>query len=190
MKLAEKSSRWLRPIVPIFIFVAFVGIGSSRVHAVLTTDEPTGWDENCTEIAQDVFNKVSAKPDDAEDIIAYAVRDYPNCAEAIIEKGLAALPTTSSGKADPKVVESVLTAVLTFVKGDPELMDTVIQTVVVIYPEVKSDVPVILAGIFIDPLKKGDNSDVTKGQILPTPTPTPSPSAPATPVPVTPDTIQ
>jgi hypothetical protein len=182
MKLAEKSSRWLRPFVPVFIFVAFVGIGSSRVHAVLTTDQPTDLDENCTEIAQDVFNKVSAKPDDAEDIIAYAVRDNPKCAEAIIEKGLAALPATNSGKADPKVVESILTAVLTFIKGDPELMDTVIQTVVLIFPEVKSDVPAILAGIYIDPLKKGDNSDVTKGQILPTPSPTPAP--------VTPDTNQ
>jgi hypothetical protein len=183
MKLAEKSSRLLRPLVPMFIFVAFVGIGSSRAHAVLTTDQPTKWEEDCTEIAKDVFSKVSAKPDDAEDIIAYAVRDNPKCAEMILEKGLAALPTTSSGKADPKVVESVLTAVLTFIKGDPELMDTVIQTVVGIFPEVKSDVPGILAGIFIDPL-------ITTPTSSPTPTPTPSPSAPSTPAPVTPDTIQ
>jgi hypothetical protein len=168
---------------------------ASEIVETALKDHPKCADAICSEISKNVFDRVAENPKKAEDIIAIAVKNYPKCASEIVSKGIAALspirpgndykdvmdPKDGDPRVDPKIVESILATVLNYIKGDPELMDTIIQTVLETYPEIKPDIPGILAGIYIDPLKRGDSSDVTVG---PTPTPTPTPGSQ---VPVSPD---
>jgi hypothetical protein len=190
MKLAGKFSPLHRQAFFLATFLILSGGVFSRVQASdnLPPVKEQLQPENCKDIAHEVYRQVAENSKKAEDIIAIAVKDHPKCASAIIKQGIAAL---SPGKhingvtdpkevidpkdegsdppVDPRLVDSILSTVLNYVKGDPELMDTIIQTFLEIDPSIKSDIPKILAGIFIDPLVTGNPSQGTLNFVAVTP---------------------
>lgn len=150
MKLAGKFSPWPGQLLMLALLLTLSGGAFSRVRAgdsLPPVRELT--EKTCREVTDDVYRQVQDNPKNAEDIIAYAVKDHPSCAVEIITQGIAALaPKKGTYKnrgvhdpkdmidpkevidpkdqgeepVDPRLVESILQRVYNYIQFDPQLV--------------------------------------------------------------------
>ncbi len=135
------------------------------------------------EYAAAVGKLVKQFPKDAESIIAEAVKDEPTFACDVVKAGILAL-TPDGGAPDPKVVASVVAAVVQNVQAtNPDLIEQVVSCALDVARDAGPEILNAISGLYTGPNSLNKSNQTNGGPVAPgtggnpamTPPPTPPP---------------
>lgn len=191
--LAKNSPRALQ--IPKFVarqftillaFAAFFAAGLINTVFAASVQDPVaqvrhlaGEGLSSADYAAAVAALVKDDPNDAEEIIAEAVKDEPKYACAVVKASLLALQP-AGGSLDPKEVASIVVAIVQTVQANnPEIVHEVVSCALDVDPDAGPQILNALAGLFTGPYNPG-RPPGSYGGIPPGNghTPTPTPKAP------------
>jgi hypothetical protein len=137
---------------------------------------------NSADYSAAVAALAKADPNEAEAIIAEAVKDEPKYACEVVKASLLALQP-ANGNLDPKEVASIVAAIVETVQAtNPDIVHQVISCALSVDPDAAPEILNALAGLFTGPGGLNRPPGSQGGQVPPglhSPTPTPPPPTPS-----------